>query len=497
MATEKTSLEQKIKALERELEETREVAQYYQRIAVESGRRCVREVDTLSRLYVMQREMDRQLRYKLDLDKLINDISSSFLSRSTEDVDAGILWALEKTGRFYEADRSYVILFSDDLSRGVNTHEWCAEGIEPQKDKLQDIDMNAFPEVFSMFTEGDHFHISNMSKLSNDEFRSHLESQGIRSLITVPLYYSDRLIGTMGFDSVRRERTWNDVDIVLVRTIGDILVSAMERSRMDRERLALEEQLLLRRHIDSLGTMAGGIAHDINNLLAVIMSNVELLRLQANQLTDSQQQWIDNAFKSCERAAALINDIQEFANGAVPEKFRVDLYDIIKDIFGILARKSRNVEFTIGFPRGRFHILANNDQMHQVLLNLGTNSLYALEECGEHPGPAVVVSAGEYSAAANNSMGISPGDYVHVMFSDNGIGMTEDVRRKAFEPLFTTRRDTKKGQGLGLAMVYNIVTKNHGGSVEIESEPGKGTIIHLYLPKSPASVKTDSDSAAH
>ncbi|MCD6307730.1 MAG: GAF domain-containing protein, partial [Candidatus Latescibacteria bacterium] len=480
MATETKSLEQKIRELERELGKAREVAAYFQRVAGESGRRCVREVDTLSRLYVRQREMDRQLRYKLDLDKLINDISSTFLSLSTDDVDKGILGAIEKIGRFYDVDRSYVILFDDDLSRGVTTHEWCAEGIEAQKDKLQDIDLKAFPEILTIFTEGSHVQISNVSKLSGSEFRSHLESQDIKSLITVPLYHSDRLIGTMGFDSVRRERTWNDVDIVLVRTIGDILVSAMERSRMDRERRALEEQLLLRRHIDSLGTMAGGIAHDINNLLSVIIGNVELLRRQANLLTDNQRLWIDNAHKSCERAASLIKDVQEFANGAVPEKFRVDLYEIIEDVFGILARKSLNVDFSVGFPHGRFHVLSNTDQMHQVFLNLGTNSLYALEERGEHPGPAVTVSAGEYSAAANNSMGISPGEYIHVMFSDNGAGMTGDVRRRAFEPLFTTRRDTKKGQGLGLAMVYNIVTKNHGGHVEIESEPGRGTVFHLY-----------------
>ena len=120
--------------------------------------------------------------------------------------------------------------------------------------------------------------------------------------------------------------------------------------------------------------------------------------------------------------------------------------------------------------------------MHQVLLNLGTNAVQAIEDRGIRAGDRITISAKEYKVIDHDRTDLPPGDYIHIFFKDTGAGMSEAVRRKAFDPMFTTHRGSQKGQGLGLAMVYNIVARNHGGYIDIESKEGHGATVHLYMP---------------
>ena len=132
----------------------------------------------------------------------------------------------------------------------------------------------------------------------------------------------------------------------------------------------------------------------------------------------------------------------------------------------------------------QYYIHGNADALHQVLLNLGTNAVQAIEERGVRQGDYIKISADRYRAMKRDKTGLPEGEYIHIMFEDNGAGMTDEVKRRAFDPLFTTKnKGSQRGQGFGLAMVYNIVTSNHNGCVEIESARGKGTFVHLYLPK--------------
>ena len=117
-------------------------------------------------------------------------------------------------------------------------------------------------------------------------------------------------------------------------------------------------------------------------------------------------------------------------------------------------------------------------------MNLGTNSAHAIEERGIKQGDYINISAEEYNAQSEDATGLPAGEYVHILFEDNGLGMPDDIKSKAFDPLFTTKeKGTQKGQGLGLAMVYNIITQKHNGHITIDSVEGKGTTFHIYLPK--------------
>ncbi|MFC1553678.1 PAS domain S-box protein [candidate division KSB1 bacterium] len=252
------------------------------------------------------------------------------------------------------------------------------------------------------------------------------------------------------------------------------------------EQRHLEEQLQIRQRMDSLGTLAGGIAHDFNNILVGIMGNIDLLNMNSENFTEDQKECLNYAEQSSVRAANLIRQFQTLSRASVTGKSAVDIYDISNEVFGLLKETTdKLVDKQIKFKKGEFFVYANPGEIHQALLNLATNSAQAIEERGAKEGDYIRIKAEDYEAAAGDRTGLNKGDYIHILFEDNGIGMPDEVLKKAFDPMFTTKdKGVKKGQGLGLAMVYNIITRIYKGHIFIESEEGKGTSFHLFLPKS-------------
>jgi PAS domain S-box-containing protein len=246
----------------------------------------------------------------------------------------------------------------------------------------------------------------------------------------------------------------------------------------------MEEQLQIRQRMDSLGTMAGGIAHDFNNLLVGIMGYIDLLGHDQSNFTETQKEYISSALKSSQRASDLVRQLQTLSQGVVSEKTSVDVYEIVKEVFEVLDKTTdRLIIKEVRLEPARYYVKANESELNQVFLNLGTNAVESIERRGAKNGDYVRVRAEGYFVSGADFTGLSEGKYVHIYFEDNGCGMSNDVKRKAFDPLFTTRdKGSKRGQGLGLAMVFNIITRRHGGHVDIDSTEGKGTVFHIYLP---------------
>jgi len=261
------------------------------------------------------------------------------------------------------------------------------------------------------------------------------------------------------------------------------------------ERRHLEEQLQIRQRMDSVGTLAGGIAHDFNNLLAGVIGYLDiLLKREGEGLSETQRTLAANALASGFRAADLVKQFQSLSRGYTPEKRSLDLHYMAEEVFSLLdTTTDRLIEKIIALPPESFYVLANPAELHQVLLNLATNAVRAIEIKGIRPGDFIRIGAENSRLEADNTLNLEAGDYVHIRFSDSGAGMSEEVKQHAFDPLFTTQaKSTQKGQGLGLAMVYNIITRRHGGGIDIESTPGKGSVFHIYLPQA-AKPKTKSE----
>lgn len=263
------------------------------------------------------------------------------------------------------------------------------------------------------------------------------------------------------------------------------------------EQKRLEEQAQIRQRMDSLGVLAGGIAHDFNNILAGIMGNLDLILMDADSLRENHRNYIREAYETSRHAAKLVKDFQTLTTRSISEVKSIDIHEIARDVFSLLERTTdKLIEKRIAFEPEKFYVKGQAGQLHQLILNLGTNAAHAITAKGVSKGDFMEITAAQALMLPSGAEGHSPDDYIHITFSDSGIGMSDEVKVRIFEPLFTTKeRGTQKGQGLGLAMVYNIVTMNHNGFIDVDSIPGSGTTFNIYLPKGGPTVAAFIDTS--
>ncbi|MCD6308998.1 MAG: response regulator, partial [Candidatus Latescibacteria bacterium] len=232
-------------------------------------------------------------------------------------------------------------------------------------------------------------------------------------------------------------------------------------------------------------------AHDFNNILASIMGYIDLIRMNTHNIDTVQAKYLEEASKSCNRAAGLVQEFLSLTLESGSDKSVVDIFEIADEVFTILKRTTdKIIEKKNDIDPGKYLVYMKADQLHQALLNLGTNSASAIELKNSGQREFIRISARERFMRCNELAGMPEGKYIHIIFEDSGAGMTDEVKRRAFEPLFTTKsRGSQKGQGLGLAMVYQIITRNHHGYIDIETVLGQGTTFHIYIPKAPSIQK--------
>ena len=241
-----------------------------------------------------------------------------------------------------------------------------------------------------------------------------------------------------------------------------------------------EEKLYQAQKMDSIGNLAGGVAHDFNNMLGGIMGYASLLLMKE---TDPQKKnSVEAIIRAAERASELTQKLLAFGRKGKHLVQAVTLNETVDEIYGLLKRSvDKRIEFEADLDGNLFTVDADPAQMHQVVMNLCVNASHAMAEGG-------ILTTSTRNVILDGTTGykwtdLAPGDYVEMIVTDTGIGMEEEVRRRAFDPFFSTKEDgAVKGTGLGLATVYGIV-KNHGGAVEIRSEVGMGTSVRVLLPR--------------
>ncbi|MCU0304843.1 MAG: PAS domain S-box protein [Thermoanaerobaculales bacterium] len=260
------------------------------------------------------------------------------------------------------------------------------------------------------------------------------------------------------------------------------------------ERKRLEEQLSLRQRMDSLGTLAGGVAHDFNNILAAIVGSADALGLAPAGDRSARDRAVANILQSCRRAADLVRGLQMLTRRTAFEMETFDLHTVAAEAFRVLEETTdRLIAKEMLIPEGRFHVIGDASAIYHALVNLGINAVQAIEEKGAEAGDVVRLEAFDHVAGPAGPLTLEPGAWVHLTLSDTGTGMPPEVRDRAFDILFTTKeKGDRKGQGLGLAMVYNVVVRHHRGLVDIETAEGEGTVFHLYLPRGERPVTDDS-----
>jgi PAS domain S-box-containing protein len=243
------------------------------------------------------------------------------------------------------------------------------------------------------------------------------------------------------------------------------------------ERKKLEQQFYRAQRMESIGTLAGGIAHDLNNVFTPIMMSVELLRETATD--EESRDMLAMLQRSARHGADLVQQVLLFARGAHGTRIPVSPNYVLGDLVTVLLDtfpKSINVEFAPS--RDLWTVSGDPTQLHQVFLNLCVNSRDAMPDGGRLTIAAENVVLDETYTGMH--IDAAPGRYVMVSVADTGTGIPREIQDRIFEPFFTTK-ETGRGTGLGLSTALSIV-KQHGGFVHLYSEPGGGTKFKVHLP---------------
>jgi two-component system cell cycle sensor histidine kinase/response regulator CckA len=272
-----------------------------------------------------------------------------------------------------------------------------------------------------------------------------------------------------------RPHEFTQEDQEILRIIAQRVAMELERSHNLTERKTMESLALRSQRMEALGTLSGGVAHDLNNALAPIMMGVELLKMRYPQ----ESKILDLFESSARRGADMVRQLLTFAKGAEGERIVLQVDLLVREMEKLMQSSfPKNIQLAVSCAPDLPTVLGDATQLHQILLNLCVNARDAMPTGGTLTLEALSLKVDEAFASAVPDA--RPGYYVALRVQDTGIGIPQEIIDRIFDPFFTTK-SPDKGTGLGLSTVMGIV-KSHGGFLQVASRPGLGTTFTVFLP---------------
>ncbi len=289
----------------------------------------------------------------------------------------------------------------------------------------------------------------------------------------------------------KRDGTAIDVEIISRPIVFDDRAAKLVLANNITEKKKLEAQFLRSQRMEGIGTLATGMAHDLNNILAPILMSAGLMRWE--NAPDEREAAIARIEASVKRGAEIIQQVLTFGRGVTGERVAVNSGDVLRDVSKIISQTfSKDILISVEEPAGLWPITGDKTQIHQILLNLCINSRDAMPKGGNLTLRAENFIADEVFVAPHAPM--RPGPYVRLEVTDTGEGIPAANLEKIFDPFFTTK-ELGKGTGLGLSTALGIV-KSHHGLITVESELKRGTTFRVYLPATSAMAAIPASAGA-
>lgn len=301
---------------------------------------------------------------------------------------------------------------------------------------------------------------------------------GIRQIVSYPVMLNDAIKGAIIlFRTTRTESL--DLYAVFATQCALALMTSTHIRELEEKR-KLEEMLHHSQKMDAIGQLAGGMAHDFNNMLSGISGFATIIKRNYGKRDAKLAEYVDTILSASDRAADLIGKLLAFARKGKYQLVPVDIHQAIGEVIEILDRTiDKRIRIVRKLEARPSTVLGDPPQIENILLNLAVNARDAMAQGGILTF-ATATTTIDPSDPRIAEYGIRPGDYIVTSVQDTGTGMDGDTLRHMFEPFFTTK-EVGKGTGLGLASVYGSV-KNHGGHIDVESGLGAGTSFHVYVP---------------
>jgi PAS domain S-box-containing protein len=305
-------------------------------------------------------------------------------------------------------------------------------------------------------------------------------------------------LGRQEYTAVKKDGTSFPVGVHAIRVVREqtttglrgILIDLTQTKQRENEKRKLEIQLQQAQKMEAIGALAGGIAHDFNNILSAIIGYTELAML--NEGAKHCEAELKQALLAANRAKDLVKQILAFSRQTDEERMPVRVGLVAKEAVKFLrATIPASIDISTRMDEKSWAVLANSAELHQIILNLCTNAHHAI---GDQGGSIhIEVQPAEIGVSEKKDLiDLEIGPYVRISVKDTGKGMAPDMIKRIFDPYFTTK-EKGVGTGLGLAVVHGIV-KKYNGAIQVESEPGKGSVFHVYLPRAEASAPIVSET---
>jgi PAS domain S-box-containing protein len=380
--------------------------------------------------------------------------------------------------------KQYLLGVGLDVSDYVRTQQALRESEEKYRHLIEGLgDRHC---VFIHTVEGKFIYVSQNFHSMFDVFPQNVIGRNWRELDLTPISLQ---AGEEAEQRVREKRSFERVELTVNHRDGsERIIEVSYGPVMEGNRLAriegictditlqkrTEQALQQSQKLESIGTLAGGIAHDFNNLLGMIFGYIDLAAEETKEKATSE--YLAKALKAFERIRGLTQQLLTFAKGGAPVK-KVDAVGPFIHETAQFALSGSNVLCRFQLPDDLWMCEYDRNQIGQVIDNIIINAQQAMPKGGD-----VEISGENVALDGKDGAPVAPGKYVRISIKDHGVGISKDVLPRIFDPFYSTKA---KGHGLGLATCYSIISR-HGGRIDVESEPDKGSAFHVYLPASPA-----------
>lgn len=439
-------------------------------------KRRIEELNTNLRAENAERlQAEKALEHRLQLESLITTLSNGFINLPPRHIDDGIRDALARLGRFSGDDRSFLFLLDSGAQTASKTHEWAAEGVPSAVEPFNLLPVNRFPWILDQLKRGQAVHIPTVAALPPDASaeKTLLESQSVQSVLVVPVFFGESLMGFLGFSSLRRERHWDDETVVLLRVVGEMFANALEHKRT-------QEKLMLARDEAEAADRAksrflANMSHELRTPMHGVLGMLQLLR--ESKLTPDQLRYACSAHDSATVLLNLLDDILDLsrieAGKLSLEPGDLDVDRILAEVVGILSDGARAKGLSLhchSEPHPLPRLRGDVARLRQILVNLVGNAL-KFTEGGRVEVLASLVTAQPHAAR------------IRFEVRDTGIGIPPEMQAALFEPFTQADSSTTRrfgGAGLGLAICKQLVDLM-GGKIGVVSRPGEGSLFWLEL----------------
>ncbi len=418
------------------------------------------------------------LKYRYEIEKLVAGISAEFVGIQHDKLDEAINHTIEKIGTFSKIDRSYVFRLRDNDAIIDNTHEWCAAGIKPEIENLQGLPVTVFSWWMNKLNKQEPIHIHDINELPEEAAmeKEILKAQGIISLLTVPIHYKNKLLGFMGFDSVRQQKEWSEADIHLLATVGNIVANALNAKQNQELLIQAKEKAEENDRIKS--AFLATINHELRTPLHHILGFSNLLKSKKLTLQQSKN-FASTINESGKKLLQIVEDIFSLALADQSEiiirneTFQgCDIFTqhkVLLEELLLKSNKQNNIDLVcFATPQFRDTTFSSDQfKINQVILNLFKNAV-------------------KFTKAGSIEYRASLDDESNLIFStkDTGVGIPPDKHQLIFD-YFRQGDDTNtrsyNGVGIGLAIARKI-TELLNGSITVESSYGAGSTFTLRIP---------------